>query len=87
MQRLGVARYTLFNIRAKYGFAPRAKAGYVPLAERKAKKALEDEKAARERRDVMLQCLAGKLTPKEAADTLGIAYRTFWKQFEAISSV
>ena len=87
MQRLGVTRYSLFNIRAKYGFAPRAKEGYVPLAERKAKKALEDEKAARERRDVMLQCLAGKLTPKEAADTLGIAYRTFWKQFEAISSV
>ena len=87
MQRLGVTRYSLFNIRAKYGFAPRAKPGYVSVKERKAQKALEDEKDTQRHKEGLLQCLAGKLTPREATEAMGVASRTFWKQFEAISSV
>lgn len=81
MQRLGVTKYTLHGIRAKYGFAPGAKRSSV-YVKAKQKAAVEKREAQHE---AALRVIAGTMTTQEAMDMTGDSYRTIFRRIERLT--
>ena len=79
MQRLGVTKYTLHGIRAKYGFAPGRVKRTRPVSQIKDRTEAQDRAA--------LRVIAGLMTTKEAMAATESSYRSIFRFVERLTDV
>ena len=79
MQRLGVTKYTLHGIRAKYGFAPGKLQRTRPVSQIRERTEAQDQ--------VAFRVIAGLMSTKEAMEATKSSYRSVFRFIERVSDV
>ena len=79
MQRLGVTKYTLHGIRAKYGFAPGKLKKTRPVSQIRERTETQDQ--------VAFRVIAGLMSTKEAMEATESSYRSVFRFIERVSDV
>ena len=80
--RLKITKVSLYDLRRKYGFAPRAQEGYAPKERNPQKRATKWQEV----RLLALQVIAGRMTAAELAKTPGApSYRMIFRYIEKVS--
>lgn len=91
MQRLNVAKFTLHNLRRKYGFGPRSNPEYrsekEKMAEARGATRVASAEAVARQNEMTLRVIAGKITAYEAAERLRVGYRTIWRYVARLTDI